>query len=261
MPNLENNQRGVTLPDTVEKMLEYLNLKTGLKNLRGILDAAGNDNLSHEAFLTRLLSEECSAKYERQIQCRVAQARFPAVKTIDNFDFQHPASIPRPKILAALDLSFIDAAGGLVFIGPTGVGKTHLALAIGYKAATRGVRTLYTRAVDMINHLIASQADHSLHKAIKVYSSPALLVIDEVGYLPFDKQGSDHFFNVISSRYEKGSVVLTTNRPFKDWGKIFHDNTVASAIIDRLVHHSEVIKIEGGSYRVKDRKMKGPGGE
>ena len=261
MPNLENNQRGVTMPDTVEKMLEYLNLKTGLKNLRGILDAAGNDNLSHEAFLTRLLSEECSAKYERQIQCRVAQARFPAVKTIDNFDFQHPASIPRPKILAALDLSFIDTAGGLVFIGPTGVGKTHLALAIGYKAATRGVRTLYTRAVDMINHMIASQADHSLHKAIKVYSSPALLVIDEVGYLPFDKQGSDHFFNVISSRYEKGSVVLTTNRPFKDWGKIFHDNTVASAIIDRLVHHSEVIKIEGGSYRVKDRKMKGPGGE
>jgi len=91
---------------------------------------------------------------------------------------------------------------------------------------------------------------------MRVYSSPALLVIDEVGYLPFDKQGSDHFFNVISSRYEKGSVILTTNRPFKDWGEIFHDNTIAAAIIDRLAHHSEVIKIEGGSYRVKDRKLK-----
>jgi len=261
MKNQNNDQHVLSCPNTVEGMLEYLNLKAGLNNFRSIIEAAGNENLSHEAFLTRLLSEECSAKFARQIQCRIAQARFPSVKTIDNFDFQHPASIPRPKILSALDLSFIDNAGGLVLIGPTGVGKTHLALAIGYKAATRGVRTLYTRAVDMINHLIASQADHSLHKAIKVYSSPALLVIDEVGYLPFDKQGSDHFFNVISSRYEKGSVVLTTNRPFKDWGKIFHDNTVASAIIDRLVHHSEVIKIEGGSYRVKDRKMKGPGGE
>lgn len=257
MKNQNTEQRMAACPETVEGMLEYLNLKTGLKNFRGLLDAAGNEELSHEAFLKRLLSEECSAKFARQTQCRIVQAKFPSVKTIDGFDFQHPASIPRQKIMGSLDLSFINNAGGLVFIGPTGVGKTHLALAIGYKAATRGVRTLYTRAVDMINHLIASQADHSLHKAMKVYSSPELLVIDEVGYLPFDKQGSDHFFNVISSRYEKGSVVLTTNRPFMAWGKIFHDNTIASAIIDRLVHHSEVIKIEGGSYRVKDRKMKG----
>ena len=256
MKNNSNEQHAITCPDTVEGMLEYLNLKAAVKSIRGFIAAADNENLSHEAFLTRLLSEECSAKFSRQIQCRIAAAKFPAVKTIDGFDFQHPTSIPRQKILGALDLSFVDNAGGLVFIGPTGVGKTHLASAIGYKAATRGVRTLYTRAVDMINHLIASQADHSLHKAMKVYSSPALLVIDEVGYLPFDKQGSDHFFNVISSRYEKGSVVLTTNRPFKDWGKIFHDNTIASAIIDRRVHHSEVIKIEGGSYRVKNRKMK-----
>jgi len=257
MTNNNHDRQSMVCPESLEGMFEYLNLKCGAKNIRGFIESADKENLSHESFLTRLLSEECSAKFSRQIQCRVAQARFPAIKTADSFDFQHPASIPRQKVLGALELSFIDNAGGLVFIGPTGVGKTHLALAIGYKAATRGVRTLYTRAVDMINHLIASQADHSLHKAMKVYSSPALLVIDEVGYLPFDKQGSDHFFNVISSRYEKGSVVLTTNRPFKDWGKIFHDNTVASAIIDRLVHHSEVIKIEGGSYRMKDRKMKG----
>lgn len=202
MKNQNNEQCSLTCPDTIEGMLEYLNLKAGSKNFRGLLDAAGNEDLSHEVFLTRLLSEECSAKFARQIQCRIAQARFPSVKTIDNFDFQHPASIPRQKILGALELSFVENAGGLVFIGPTGVGKTHLALAIGYKAATRGVRTLYTRAVDMINHMIASQADHSLHKAIKVYSSPALLVIDEVGYLPFDKQGSDHFFG--SSPFQVG---------------------------------------------------------
>lgn len=246
----------LSCPGTLEGMLEYLNLTHSLKNYQGMLGAAAQENLSHQEFLCRLLSDESSAKFARQTQNRIAQARFPALKTIDSFDFNHPASIPKQKILHALDLSFLEQAGGLVFIGPTGIGKTHLAIALGYKAAGAGVRTLYTRAVDMINHLIASQADHSLHKAMRAYSSPALLVIDEVGYLPFDKQGSDHFFNVISSRYEKGSVILTTNRPFKDWGKIFHDNTVAAAIIDRLAHHSEVIKIEGGSYRVKDRKHK-----
>lgn len=244
-------------PKTLEEMMAYLHLHSSLKNYKILLEAAGKENLSHQEFLLRLLSEEASAKFERQVQSRISQAKFPQIKTIESFDFNHPAAIPKQKVLAAADLSFIEKAEGLVFIGPTGVGKTHLANAIGHKAASSGVRTLYTRAVDMINHLIASQADHSLHRAMKLYSSPRLLVIDEVGYLPFDKQGSDHFFNVISSRYEKGSVILTTNRAFKDWGKIFHDNTVASAIIDRLVHHSEVIKIEGGSYRVKDRKRKG----
>jgi len=244
-------------PQSLEEMMDYLHLYASSKNLPALLDQAGKENISHQEFLKRFLSQEASAKFERQIQSRIAQAKFPQIKTLDTFDWNHPASIPRQKILAASELAFLEKAEGLVFIGPTGVGKTHLANALGYLAASSGVRTLYTRAVDMINHLIASQADHSLHRALKLYSAPRLLVIDEVGYLPFDKQGSDHFFNVISSRYEKGSVVLTTNRAFKDWGKIFHDNTVASAIIDRLVHHSEVIKIEGASYRVKDRKRKG----
>lgn len=252
-----NGQNGqVKCPVTLEEMLDYLNLTATLKNLNQLLETSSTENLSHRDFLARLLSEETTAKFNRQTQNRIAQARFPALKTIDAFDFNHPTSISRAGIMRAYDLSFLENAGGLVFIGPTGVGKTHLAIALGYKAAGTGVRTLYTRAVDMINHLIASQADHSLHKAMKCYSSPRLLIIDEVGYLPFDKEGSDHFFNVISSRYEKGSTLLTSNRAFRDWGKIFHDNTVASAIIDRLVHHSEVIKIEGGSYRVKDKKLK-----
>jgi DNA replication protein DnaC len=246
----------LSCPNTLEGMLEYLNLTYSLKNYQGTFESAAKENLSHQDFLRRLLSDESSAKFGRQTQNRIAQARFPTLKTIDNFDFNHPTSIPKQEILQAFNLAFVAEGKGFVFIGPTGVGKTHLAISLGYKAASSGVRTLYTRAVDMINHLIASQADHSLHKAMKIYSSPALLILDEVGYLPFDKQGSDHFFNVISSRYEKGSVILTTNRPFKDWGKIFHDNTVAAAIIDRLAHYSEGIKIEGPSYRVKNRKLK-----
>lgn len=243
-------------PNNIEEILDFLHLPVSLKNYKSILDTAGKENLSHQEFLLRILSLESCAKFERQIQARIIQAKFPQLKTLSTFDFNFPSSIPKQKIISAAELSFIDNAEGIVFIGPTGVGKTHLANAIGHKAASSGIKTLYTRAIDMINHLSASQADHSLHRAMKFYCSPRLLVIDEVGYLPFDKQGSDHFFNVISSRYEKGSVILTTNRPFKDWGKIFHDNTVASAVIDRLVHHSEVIKIEGASYRVNDRKRK-----
>jgi len=251
--NMHNRIRS-SAPDNLDDILDYLNLGVSLNNYKSLLDSAGKQNISHEQFLLNLLSMESCAKFERQILSRIAQAKFPNIKTLDSFDFLFPTSIPKQKILSAAGLAFIDNAEGLVFIGPTGVGKTHLAVAIAHKAASSGIKTLYTRAVDMINYLIASQADHSLHRAMKFYSSPRLLVIDEVGYLPFDKQGSDHFFNVISSRYEKGSVILTTNRAFKDWGKIFHDNTVASAIIDRLVHHSEVIKIEGASYRVKNRK-------
>lgn len=254
IPN--NSESPLRSPETVEEMLDYLHLYFSVKSYQSLLETAGKQNWSHEEFFRQFLSQESSSKFQRQTASRISQAKFPTIKTIDTFDFNHPTSIPKQKILSALELNFLDKADGLVFIGPTGVGKTHLSIALAHKAASSGIRTLYTRAVDMINYLIASQSDHSLHRAMKVYSAPKLLVIDEVGYLPFDKQGSDHFFNVISSRYEKGSVILTTNRAFKDWGKIFHDNTVASAVIDRLVHHSEVIKIEGPSYRVKDKKLK-----
>lgn len=243
-------------PKSIEEMLDYLRLPVTAAHYARIIESAGKENLSHEEFLRKLLSHESNAKFERQVSSRIAHARFPVIKTLDQFDFAHPSGIPKQKILSAAGLSFLDSCEGLVFMGPTGVGKTHLAIAIGYKAASVGVHTLYTRAVDMINYLIASQADNSQLKAMQVYARPRLLIIDEVGYLPFDKQGSNHFFNVISSRYEKGSVILTTNRAFRDWGKIFHDNTVASAVIDRLVHHSDVIKIEGASYRVKNRKLK-----
>lgn len=254
IPN--NSESPLRSPETLEEMLDYLHLYSSVKSYQSLLETAGKENWSHTEFFKRFLSQESSSKYMRQTASRIFQAKFPTIKTIESFDFNHPSSIPKQKILSAMELTFLDKADGLVFIGPTGVGKTHLSIAIAHKAASSGIRTLYTRAVDMINYLIASQSDHSLHRAMKVYSAPKLLVIDEVGYLPFDKQGSDHFFNVISSRYEKGSVILTTNRAFKDWGKIFHDNTVASAVIDRLVHHSELIKIEGASYRVKDKKLK-----
>jgi|SRR6185437_15521472 len=241
-------------PDTLPDMLAYLNLPVSRESYVTTLAQAGKDNVSHEEFLKRLLSADAADKFERQVQSRLRGARFPKTKTLDAFDWKHPTSIPQAKILEAMELRFIEKNEGLVFIASHGLGKTHLATALGHRAALAGVRTLFTKAVDMVNHLSASSADHSLRRTMTLYTHPTLLIIDELGRLSLDQKQGEHLFNVIDARYERSSTVITTNRVFKEWGKIFHDTVCARGIIDRLVHHSEVIKIEGTSYRLKDRK-------
>ena len=241
-------------PDTLADMFEYLNLPVSLATHSDVLSRSGKDNISHEELLKRLLSVEAAAKFERQVQSRLATARFPAVKTLDTFDWAHPTVIPRHKILEAFELRFLERNEGLVFISSHGLGKTHLALALGHRAALAGVRVLFTSVVEMVNQLAASQANHNLMKTLKLYTAPTLLIIDELGRLSLDQKQGEYLFNVIDARYEKSSTVITTNRAFRDWGKIFYDMVCAKGIIDRLVHHSEVIKIEGTSYRLKNRK-------
>jgi len=244
-------------PGTLDGMFSYLNLQEGLGRHRELLAQAARENISHEEFLKRLLSQEVSAKFTRQVDSRLAQAKFPFIKTVEQYDWNHPREIPKAKILAALELNFLSNREGYVFISEHGLGKTHLAIAIGHKAVQAGVRTYFTKAIEMVNHLSAAQADHSTEKAMRVYTRPALLIIDEVGRLSIDQKQGEHIFNVIDARYERGSTILTTNRAFRDWSKVFEDSVCAKGIIDRLVHHSDVIKIEGDSYRIKDRKTKG----
>ncbi|MBU1150566.1 MAG: ATP-binding protein [Proteobacteria bacterium] len=174
---------------------------------------------------------------------------------MDQFDFHFHISRMKQKarILHLMDLVFIQQKKDIILIGHTGLGKSFLAKCIAYAATQAGVGTLFTTAMDMINHLAAAEADHSLLKKLYLYQAPEVLVIDEVGYLPLGNQGSNLFFQVISARHEKKSTVITTNLPFADWGKIFDSTTVATAIADRLVNNSEVIIFEGPSYRTRSK--------
>lgn len=242
--------------EQLKKDLDYIRLTRISEIYESTAKEAGDKNLSHIDYLAKLVSEEVSVKFERSIRARIHQARFPVIKTVDSFDFNHPESVNKQQVLRALDMDFIEPGKNLIILGPPGVGKSHLALSIGHKACSKGIKTLFTTAVDAINNLRASTSDNTFLKCMKQYTGPRLLIIDELGYLPIDKQGANMLFQIVSQRYERGSIILTCNRAFKDWGHIFHDNTIASAVIDRLIHHSEVIKIIGESYRIKDRKNK-----
>jgi len=238
--------------ESLKQALLTLHLKTMTEMLEEILKQGERENLSAVDILSLLAAQEMAAREQRRVKTRVAQANFPVLKTLDAFDFSFPKSINKSQILNLFDLHFIEKKENAILMGPPGTGKTHIGLSLGYHACQHGIRTLFTTAMNLINQLSASLADRSFLKAMKLFTSPRLLIIDELGYLPVDKQGAELLFQVISNRYECGSIAVTTNRAFRDWGAILNnDNTLASAMIDRLVHHGVLVQIKGDSYRVK----------
>jgi DNA replication protein DnaC len=244
-------------PDPHEQLqrdLETLRLSRIAAIYKEVLDQAASEGWSFLQVLAHLVGSESAERAERALQNRVKRARLPKLKTIEEYDFNFPKRIPKQKILRVFDCDFVEKYGNVVFVGNQGTGKTHLLTALGYVACQRGISTRFTRVIDMINDLTAAQLGGTLGKALKAYTQPSLLLLDELGYLPVDKRGADLMFQVVAARYEAGSVVITTNRAFKDWGAILDvDNTLATALIDRLMHHGEAIVIHGGSYRMKDR--------
>jgi DNA replication protein DnaC len=237
-----------------EELLRLFHLNRSADTLSTKAQEAAAHSWSHVQFLEALLSEEAAVRHERIVQLRLREARMPLVKTMDTFDWNHPTFIQKQLILNAFNFDFVTKKENFILVGPSGLGKSHIALALGYAACQKEIKTRWVTAAEVVNILTATKADHSTEKVLKIFKAYELVVIDELGFLPLDKEGSDLFFQLISRRYEQGSIVLTTNRPFKEWGQIFNDNIVASAILDRLVHHCQLAKIGGKSYRVKNKK-------
>lgn len=241
-------------PASLDDALDYLRLLRLKATWREACSRAAKEEQGYEAFLSALVLEEASAAWEKTVRYRFQAARLPQIKTIDHFDFAHPRKINRQMILDWLDLRFIERSTNLLLLGPSGVGKSHLALAVAHRACTAGVSTRFVLAVDLVNELRAAHKRGTFARCLAQYTRPRLLVLDELGYLPLDKGGADLLFQVITKRYERGSIVLTTNLAFKQWDQVFGNVTTASAVLDRLLHHAEVLNIEGNSYRLKDRK-------
>jgi len=241
-------------PDDLHRQLAYLNLPFMRQNVEELARRAAKGQWSHVDFLARLVEGEAAQRQDRARQRRVQQARFPVLKALQQFDFTWPTKINRPQVQNLFRLKFIEDKAHAVFVGPVGLGKSHLAVALGYAACLAGFRVRFATAVEIVNSLSAAEKAGRFLPELKKYTRPDVLIMDELGYLPIDKHGADLLFQIISQRYERGSIVLTTNKVFKDWPSIFNnDSTLTSAILDRLLHHAETIVIEGRSYRMKDR--------
>jgi len=215
---------------------------------------AAKASWNHVDYLSRLIEGEFQQRHQRTIERRVRTARFPVIKTLEQFRWDWPKKINRLQVQNLFRLEFLAQKANVIFLGHVSVGKSHLASALGYAACLEGHSVLFANAISVINDLAAAQKTGDLKRQLRKYLRPQCLILDEIGYLPIDQHGADLLFQVISQRYERGSILLTTNKPFKHWPSIFNnDSTITAAVLDRLLHHAETVLIEGPSYRMKDQ--------
>jgi DNA replication protein DnaC len=220
-----------------------------------LAERAAEEGWTHEEFLLACLEREVSSRSAHGGEARVRAARFPAYKTLEDFDFSFQRSVRKELVARLGTLDFIEARGNVVFLGPPGTGKTHLAIALGIRAAHRGHRVAFGTAWEWVSRLQAAHDAGRLAEELRRLLRTPLIVVDEVGYIPLEAEAANLFFQLVASRYERASMIVTSNKPFGRWGEVFGDPSVAAAMIDRLVHHAEVISLKGDSYRLKDRDV------
>ena len=249
MTNITNYQR-------LKDNLAYLKMNQMINHLDEVIDFSITNDLSFIDTLIKLSDYEIAVKEKNMIESMVKVAAFPFKKELGDFDFSFQPNINKQEIVDFTHLRFIENLQNIVFLGPSGVGKTHLATSIGMAAAKKRVSTYFIKCHDLIQNLKKSQLENRLENRLKHYSKYKLLIIDEIGYLPIDSEDAKLFFQLIDLRYEKKSTIFTTNINFNLWNEIFEDPKIANAILDRILHHSNVIKITGKSYRLKDHLTK-----
>jgi DNA replication protein DnaC len=241
----------------LQATLNGLGLKAVEARLENLLEQASKKEPSYADFLQDLLSCEVDARRTRYLRARLQLAHLPYIKTFDQFDFSFQPSIDERQIRELRSLRFIHEASNVILLGPPGVGKTHLSVSLAEAAIQSGFGAYFMTAHDLVNDLGRAYREGRLDRRMRVYLAPKVLIIDEMGYLPLDDLGATIFFQLVSARYERGSIILTSNKSYSDWGSVFGDPIIATAILDRLLHHSTTINIRGESYRLKDRKKAG----
>ena len=218
---------------------------------------AAHSDVDFKGFLAQALEAEWRGRYQKSVESRLKQARFPWVKTLEQFDYDFQPSIDRKALRELAGLSFVERAQNVVLLGPPGVGKTHLAIGLGVKAVEAGYSVLFLTFETLMTRLVRARHENRLDRTLQQLTYPKLVILDELGYLPLSREEASLFFRLLVRRYERGSLVVTSNKGFTDWGEVFNDQVLATAILDRLLHHATTVNIKGDSYRLREKRKAG----